>query len=493
MAVITITANQTIRQLVDKDDILFLAAGVSIATTAQDGIETGGFDDDNVRLMIEGSVFGADAGIDLIGSTTSVSTGFGNHSVHVGKTGSVTGAGKHGIEMLGQDNELVNDGSIVSLFDGGAALFQNGDDASIQNHGTMSGDFGLLLLGDGDSSDIVNTGVMSGRTAAIRASGQSINLVNTGTITVAKGSGGGEAIDILNGSSSPNYITNTGTIVGDISGALDQSLDLVNSGYINGLVELSNQADMFDGRGGTVNGAVAGLGGDDIYIVDDATITIWESAHGGTDTVRSSVDFRLAEFVEDLTLLGASDLSGTGNFGSNRIIGNDGDNRLNGGSGDDTLLGGVGDDDLRGGRHDDRLTGGEGNDILRGNGGADELNGGDGDDILIGGGGRDRLRGGEDSDVFRFNSAAQTPNTNRANFILDFTKGEDLVDLTRMSTDTLDFIGGAGFSGSGAGELRFTTNGSKTQVRIDVDGDGSADARIVFVGMTSVAESDFLL
>lgn len=493
MAVITITANQTIRQLVDKDDILFLDAGVSIATTTQDGIETGGFDDDNVRLMIEGSVFGANAGIDLVGSTTTMSTGFGNHSVHVGKTGSVTGAGKHGIEMLGQDNELVNDGSVVSLFDGGAALYQSGDDASIQNHGSMSGDFGILLLGDGDSSDIVNTGVISGRTAAIRASGQSINLVNTGTITVAKGSGGGEAIDILNGSSSPNYITNTGTIVGDISGALDQSLDLINSGTITGLVELSNQSDTFDGRGGTVNGAIAGLGGDDVYIVDDATITIWESSQGGTDTVRSTVDFRLTEFVENLTLLGSSDLSGTGNSGSNRINGNDGDNRLNGGSGDDTLWGSVGDDDLRGGRHNDTLYGGEDNDVLRGNGGADELNGGDGDDILIGGGGRDRLRGGEDADVFRFNTAAQTPNSNKADIILDFVQGEDLVDLTRMSTDTLDFIGGASFSGAGAGEVRFTTNANKTLVRVDVDGDGTADARIVFVGMTSVSESDFLL
>jgi len=493
MAITTITTNQATRQGLDGDDILFLAAGVSVATTTLDAIESNSFSDDNIRLTIEGSVFGADAGIDLVGSTTSASTGFGNHLVSIGAAGSVTGAGNHGIEMLGQGNDLINHGSVLSLFDGGAALFQNGDDASIRNHGSMSGDFGILLLGDGDSSDIVNTGIISGHTAAIRASGQSVNLVNSGTISVANGTGGAEAIDILNGSSSPNYITNTGTIIGDISGALDQSLNLTNSGTITGLAELSNQADVFDGRGGTVHGQIAGLGGNDTYIVDDASITIWESAHNGTDAVWSEVDFSISLHIENLILLGASDLKGVGNHGSNALTGNSGNNRLDGSSGDDRLWGGLGDDDLRGQKHKDTLIGGEGNDILRGGGGGDKLNGGEGTDILIGGSGRDRLTGGEDADIFRFNSASDTPDSKFADTIQDFTQGEDRADLTQMTTGTLDFIGGAAFSGTGTGEVRFASNGTNTLVRVDVDGDGTADARIIFAGLTSVSDSDFLL
>lgn len=493
MAITTITTNQTTRQGLDGDDILFLAAGVSVATTTSDGIESNSFTDDNIRLTIEGTVFGADAGIDLIGSTTSLSTGFGNHLVNIGAEGSVTGAGNHGIAMLGQDNQLINHGSVLSLFDGGAALFQNGDDASIRNHGSLSGDFGILLLGDGDSSDIINTGVISGYTSAIRASGQSVNLVNSGTISVASGTGGADAIDILNGSSSPNYITNTGTIIGDISGALDQSLNVTNSGTITGRVELSNQADIFDGRGGTVQGPVWGLGGNDTYIVDDSSVTIWETAFNGNDTVRSTVDFSIRLYIENLVLLGGADLNGAGNHGSNVLTGNSGNNRLDGWSGDDRLWGGLGDDDLRGQKHKDTLIGGEGNDILRGGGGGDKLNGGEGNDILIGGSGRDRLLGGEDSDIFRFYSASQTPDSKFADTIQDFTQGEDLADLTRMTPGTLDFIGGAAFSGTGTGEVRFTTDGTDTRVRIDVDGDGTADARIIFAGLTSVSDSDFLL
>ncbi len=66
--------------------------------------------------------------------------------------------------------------------------------------------------------------------------------------------------------------------------------------------------------------------------------------------------------MENLTLVGTGNLSGTGNGLANVITGNDGDNQLSGLGGDDTLLG-------KGGA--DRLDGGAGKDAMTGNGGDD--------------------------------------------------------------------------------------------------------------------------
>ncbi|HHP7245385.1 MAG TPA: hypothetical protein ACFE0H_11925, partial [Elainellaceae cyanobacterium] len=68
--------------------------------------------------------------------------------------------------------------------------------------------------------------------------------------------------------------------------------------------------------------------------------------------------------VENLELLGESDLVGTGNDLANTITGNSGNNILNGGLGDDVLIGGGGDDTLVGGSGLDTLIGGAGRDIF---------------------------------------------------------------------------------------------------------------------------------
>ena len=62
------------------------------------------------------------------------------------------------------------------------------------------------------------------------------------------------------------------------------------------------------------------------------------------DLVRASVDYTLGDNVENLTLTGSGNLSGTGNALNNRIIGNTGDNILTGGAGSDVLDGGLGND-----------------------------------------------------------------------------------------------------------------------------------------------------
>jgi Ca2+-binding RTX toxin-like protein len=91
-----------------------------------------------------------------------------------------------------------------------------------------------------------------------------------------------------------------------------------------------------------------GNGGNDIYIVDNAGDTVFESANAGTDTVRSSVSFNLTgQSIERLELTGSANINGTGNGVANTITGNAGKNILNGATGNDTLTGGGGIDFFR--------------------------------------------------------------------------------------------------------------------------------------------------
>lgn len=84
--------------------------------------------------------------------------------------------------------------------------------------------------------------------------------------------------------------------------------------------------------------------GDDSYYVDSSGDVVAEQGDEGNDTVYSTVDHTLGANLENLTLLGATDIRGTGNDDNNIIIGNSGSNWLSGGLGNDTLTGGGGDD-----------------------------------------------------------------------------------------------------------------------------------------------------
>ncbi|MBZ8179768.1 calcium-binding protein [Oscillatoria salina] len=138
--------------------------------------------------------------------------------------------------------------------------------------------------------------------------------------------------------------------------------------------------------------------GNDTYIVDNSQDNIVEISTGGTDLVIASVDYTLTNNVENLTLSGVNNLTGSGNDLDNEIVGNDGNNLLQGILGNDTLSGGLGNDTLNGGTGDDSLEGGTGADSLVGASGFDSLFGGDGSDTLLGNRDDDYLEGGLGSD-----------------------------------------------------------------------------------------------
>ena len=128
---------------------------------------------------------------------------------------------------------------------------------------------------------------------------------------------------------------------------LDSTLNTLND-----TVNSGTSADVFQG---TLS--------DDTYVVDNVNDVVQEPLNGGTDLVKSSVDFTLSANVENLELTGSAAI-GTGNELDNTLTGNAADNTLNGGAGNDVLSGGAGNDKLIGGAGVDTLTGGAGIDTF---------------------------------------------------------------------------------------------------------------------------------
>lgn len=166
----------------------------------------------------------------------------------------------------------------------------------------------------------------------------------------------------------------------------------------------SNNNDTLDAAGGDY--LLKGGAGDDLYIIDGPLDQVEERRNRGTDTVLSSIDYTLGDNVENLTLEGTDNLSGTGNELDNVLTGNLGDNLLDGLSGNDTIFG------------------------LDGN---DTLLGGSGDDLLSGGAGADVIDGGTGTDIAVFGA-------NYASYSFELTGGLILVTDTDGNTDTLSNI-----------------------------------------------------
>jgi Ca2+-binding RTX toxin-like protein len=209
-----------------------------------------------------------------------------------------------------------------------------------------------------------------------------------------------------------------------------------------------------------LNGSVGadrmeGFGGNDSYIVDDAGDQTVEAIGGGTDTVRSWINWTLDDNVERLQLLGGANNSATGNTLGNELFGNTGNNVLNGRAGADRMEGFGGNDsyfvDNAG---DDVIEAvGGGTDTVRawttwtlganlerlvllgttealngaGNTLANEIFGNAGDNRLAGLAGNDTLTGGAGLDIFIFNTPLNA--ATNVDTITDFSVADDTIRL----------------------------------------------------------------
>lgn len=237
--------------------------------------------------------------------------------------------------------------------------------------------------------------------------------------------------------------------------------DNLHGGPENDTIKAFEGDDVLVGRGGDdwlyggpgADRMYGGLG-NDIYFVNDPGDLAQDKPGGGIDEVRSSVDYTLGLYFENLTLRGAAAIDGKGNARANVIKGNDaanvlagreGDDRLDGQGGADTMWGGPGDDvyvvrqpgdraiegpdadgfdtvesfvtftlgsgiekldlvgdeaiDGKGNALDNEIRGNRQENVLRGARGDDEIYGGLRDDTLYGGRGNDSLDGGQNDDV----------------------------------------------------------------------------------------------
>ena len=96
---------------------------------------------------------------------------------------------------------------------------------------------------------------------------------------------------------------------------------------------------------------------------------------------------------------------------------------------------------LEGDLYNNTMDGQGGNDRMYGEAGRDTLNGGSGDDEMYGGEDKDTLNGGEGDDLMDGGPGADTfvfAPGNGNDYIMDFTTGEDKIDLSAFTTDDGD-------------------------------------------------------
>ena len=198
------------------------------------------------------------------------------------------------------------------------------------------------------------------------------------------------------------------------------------SGVGNDIVNVivgNELANILNGRGGA--DTMRGGDGDDIFMADSGADRALETATGGVDLVKSSVNYVLGINVENLTLIGTA-ARGTGNGLVNILIGNARNNMLDGAGGADSMRGGGGNDIYMVNVGADQAieAAGAGTDIVRstinftlgtnvenltllgtaekgtGNNLANTLTGNDQANLLDGAGGADTMRGGDGDDTY---------------------------------------------------------------------------------------------
>lgn len=316
---------------------------------------------------------------------------------------------------------------------------------------TLAGNGGIDALHGGEGDDHLNGG-----TGADRMFGYAGNDVFTADNVldkVVERSGGGldtvrASVSYTLGEHVENLILTGGAAINGNGNALGNSL--TGSGAANRL----------DGKSGA--DAMAGGLGHDVYVVDNLGDSVTENGSSGSDTVESSVDFRLPTHVEKLILTGTAGRAGRGNSGDNNITGNSGANTINGSGGDDVI------------------------------------DAGGGNDLIYGSAGKDSLKGGAGLDRFLFNTALGIANVDK---ILDFHAPSDTINLDRAvfaKAGASGTLSAAAFrQGSAAGDAsdRIVYEQATGKIYYDADGTGAL-AQILFATVTAgtaLTNADFVI
>ncbi|HEX2554612.1 MAG TPA: calcium-binding protein [Microvirga sp.] len=494
-----------------------LVVDYSASTTAVTGGATGG----NLLTGYSGHIADlASNVVDFVGtehfSVTSgsgndvISTGAGN-DILIGNAGSDQLRGGAGLDQVqggaGGDLLEVLDGDLVTgeTYDGGAdfdtlrtdaaaldltgvtvtniesvetsraagTAFKVGSAAlAVLVHGSAGANDSLTLVGakltEAQRNQILSQGIES-----ITEIGEVTGTGGDDTITGIDGDDnleGGPGNDTIDGRSGDDTLAGG---VGDDALLGGAGNDALHGGEGSDRLHGGMGNDILNGGAGPDQ--MTGGSGDDIYTVDEVGDVVTELAGEGTDLVQSSVSFTLGGNVENLTLMGAGAINGSGNALANTILGNSAGNRLSGGAGNDTLSGGSGDDILKGGAGNDRLLGGAG------------------DDRMFGGTGRDVMKGDAGADVFDFNRVSESKVGAKRDIVVFSHSEGDEIDLRGI--DAIKGGGNQRFSWADADDLDAAFTGDAGQLRFaegilsgDIDGDGKADFEIKIMGALSAGD-----
>ncbi len=451
-------------------------AGNTLTGTGEEDTLNGGAGNDTLRGLGGNDTLLGGTGSDTLDGGTGADTmtgGAGNDTYEVDDAGDVVSeAGGGGSDLvrstlaaytLGANVEnltFAGSGDFAGTGNGAANTITGGGGndtlLGLAGNDTLVGGTGNDRLDGGTGSDDMTGGtgndtyVVDGTGDDVNeSSGGGIDTVETALTTYTLGTN----VENLTLIGTAN-ISGTGNTLANVLTGNTGNNALNGGGGNDTLIDAAGN-DTLDGGSGA--DSMAGGIGNDTYVVDNAGDAVNEVDGEGTDTVRTSLNGHgLAAHVENLTLTGSGNISGTGNGLANVLTGNSGNNALSGGSGDDTMIGGAGGDtyevdsagdivtEAGGGGTDlvrtflaaytlganvenltftgtgsfagngngaaNTITGGSGNDTLLGLAGADTLVGGAGDDRLDGGTGGDTMTGGAGNDTYMVDSTGDDVN-----------------------------------------------------------------------------------
>ncbi len=405
-------------------DTLTLGAGndSGFGGDGNDGVN-GDDGDDNLNGDAGNDTLNGGAGNDTVNGGTgddSLNGGFGNDTYVVDSAGDKAAEVAGGVDLVNAsvshtlstnlENLTLTGSAAINGTGNAKANVLTGNDAAnslfgLGSNDTLIGNGGNDHLDGGTGADSMNGG-LGDDTYVVDNAGDSAGEVAGGTDLVLSSVSHTLSINLEN-------LTLTG--LGAINGTGNFRANVITgNNAANALFGLSGNDTLIgnDGNdaltGGTGADNMDGGRGNDTYSVDnigDVAAETNPAASGGIDQVNASASHTLGIGIENLTLLGAAALSGTGNTQANTILGNAGANVLDGGSG---------------------------NDVLNGNGAAD---------VVIGGLGRDQLIGGAGGDTFDFNATAESgPAAAQRDVILGFDNpgpaAGDVIDLSTIDANT---------------------------------------------------------
>jgi serralysin len=444
----------------DGDDIISRGGGSSLEDEYTGGAGTDTINTDGSGF-VDGVVFDMTAGyLILNGSNYEVWSAFENYDGSTG-TGAEDVLGTAGANLieLGSGNNIANGRGGNDIIYAGA-----GNDNILGEAGNdqLFGQDGNDILVGGLGADALDGGTGTDYASYVNATA-------------------GVLVDFLFAGS------NTGEAAGDTY----VSIENIDGSGFNDSLRGDNLVNIIAGQNG--NDALFGRGGADQLFGGNGNDTLI----GGTqaDLLFGGAGSDVASYFQAAAGLRADLSNAATNTGEavgdvynliEGLVGSTFGDVLVGNAGNNVLAGYIGSDQMFGNNGNDNMYGSVGDDFIGGGANNDSLFGGDGADTLFGGANGDQMFGGNNNDIFLYTATTDsTAGAGQTDVILDFTQGQDIINLAGIDAitggvdDMFSYIGTALFTNV-AGQLRFNT--ATATLFGDVNGDAVADFQVIVAG-----------